>query len=373
MPSSGTSPASTRRCSDVLGLDLPVEDWAKEEGIADEEMRERIERRADEHMAAQGRANGAPRSCAMSRRRSCCRRSTISGASTCHARAPAPGDRPARLRPARSAQRIQGGGLQPVRGHDASACARRSPRQLMRVEIVQQPPPEEPSKLPYMEAHKIDPTTGEDEMALPRWRRHAVRRNGNGRAQPSAIRTIRELGQGRPQRGLPVRLGQEIQALPRQVRLERRRYPDIKNAGFARRFLLQRRRPAHRVHGASGGLAIVFADDTGRGSPTPFAAGRSGSLACRIRGGLAARATPPRRPRYFRPTGSGATCWPSPGPSRPWPAGRRSKRRCAQTLARTQPTNFHIPPKRTPPRRVSRAGSDCHRGDLRVRDRVRPC
>ena len=35
-----------------------------------------------------------------------------------HARASAPGDRPARLRPARSAQRIQGRGLQPVRGDD---------------------------------------------------------------------------------------------------------------------------------------------------------------------------------------------------------------------------------------------------------------
>jgi len=51
--------------------------------------------------------------------------------------------------------------------------------QLMRVEIVSSPPPgEEPGSpqgpassgpapsLPYMEAHKIDPTTGEDEMAL---------------------------------------------------------------------------------------------------------------------------------------------------------------------------------------------------------------
>jgi hypothetical protein len=29
------------------------------------------------------------------------------------------------------------------------------------------------------------------------------------------------------------------------------------------------------------------------------------------------------------------------------------------TLARTKPANFRIPPKRTPPRRVSRAGSEC--------------
>ncbi|MBS9478221.1 preprotein translocase subunit SecA [Ancylobacter radicis] len=35
-----------------IGLDLPVQEWAAEEGIADEEMRERIQRRADEAMAA---------------------------------------------------------------------------------------------------------------------------------------------------------------------------------------------------------------------------------------------------------------------------------------------------------------------------------
>src|SRR5262249_5932741 len=40
--------------------------------------------------------------------------------------------------------------------------------QLMRVEIRAAPPPEEPAQLPYMEAHKIDPSTGEDELALAR-------------------------------------------------------------------------------------------------------------------------------------------------------------------------------------------------------------
>jgi len=38
--------------------------------------------------------------------------------------------------------------------------------QLMRVEIVPQAPAEEPSPLPFMEAHKVDPATGDDEMAL---------------------------------------------------------------------------------------------------------------------------------------------------------------------------------------------------------------
>jgi len=37
--------------------------------------------------------------------------------------------------------------------------------QLMRVEVVQQPPEEPAQQLPYMEAHKVDPATGEDEMA----------------------------------------------------------------------------------------------------------------------------------------------------------------------------------------------------------------
>src|SRR5580704_18912541 len=36
----------------VLGIELPVDEWAKEEGIADEELLDRIEQKVDEHMAA---------------------------------------------------------------------------------------------------------------------------------------------------------------------------------------------------------------------------------------------------------------------------------------------------------------------------------
>ncbi len=39
--------------------------------------------------------------------------------------------------------------------------------QLMRVEIV--PPEEQQPELPQMEAHKLNPNTGEDEMAFARW------------------------------------------------------------------------------------------------------------------------------------------------------------------------------------------------------------
>ena len=38
--------------------------------------------------------------------------------------------------------------------------------QLMRVEITQAPPPEQAPMLPAMEAHKANPMTGEDEMAM---------------------------------------------------------------------------------------------------------------------------------------------------------------------------------------------------------------
>jgi preprotein translocase subunit SecA len=57
--------------------------------------------------------------------------------------------------------------------------------QLMRVEIVAPPPAEEEAKLPYMEAHKIDPQSGDDEMGFADVRL-APALAGNG--APSAAR-----------------------------------------------------------------------------------------------------------------------------------------------------------------------------------------
>ena len=93
--------------------------------------------------------------------------------------------------------------------------------QLMRVEIVQQPPAETPENLPYMEAHKVDPATGEDEFAPAPLAPALVGANGNGERRAGRAQSERsdELGQGRPQRAVPVRLRQEIQALPRQERV----------------------------------------------------------------------------------------------------------------------------------------------------------
>ena len=82
IPSSGTSTASRKARQPDLNLDLPVEDWAKEEGIDDER---------DPRAPDQGRRRGRrrprralrPRHHAPGREaRSCCRRSTRSGAST---------------------------------------------------------------------------------------------------------------------------------------------------------------------------------------------------------------------------------------------------------------------------------------------------
>jgi hypothetical protein len=42
MPSNGTRPGSKTKVRDVFGVELPIVDWAKEEGIAEEQMKERI-------------------------------------------------------------------------------------------------------------------------------------------------------------------------------------------------------------------------------------------------------------------------------------------------------------------------------------------
>jgi preprotein translocase subunit SecA len=58
----------------------------------------------------------------------------------------------------------------------------------MRVEIQAAPPPEQPpAPLPMMAAHKIDPTTGEDEMALALAGAETLARHGIGQATGQTI------------------------------------------------------------------------------------------------------------------------------------------------------------------------------------------
>ncbi len=123
IPSSGTSTGLHEAVRQTLNLDLPVEDWAKEEGIADDEVRERLtQRRRRDGRAARGalrprhHAPGREGGAAADARPSLARASR-------HPRPPPPGDRLPRLRPARPAQRVQDRGLRAVPGD-----ARPSPR-----------------------------------------------------------------------------------------------------------------------------------------------------------------------------------------------------------------------------------------------------
>ncbi|MGY4437957.1 preprotein translocase subunit SecA [Bradyrhizobium sp. LM2.3] len=147
----------------VLDLDLPVEDWAKEEGIADEELLTRIETRADEHMAAKVGQWGPD---VMRYVEKTILLQTLDHLWREHL---------IMLDHLRQVIGLRGYGQRdPLQEYkteafnlfqEMSAHLREAvTAQLMRVEIV--PPEQEAPVLPQMEAHKFDPNTGEDEMAL---------------------------------------------------------------------------------------------------------------------------------------------------------------------------------------------------------------
>jgi preprotein translocase subunit SecA len=149
----------------VLGLDLPIDEWAKEEGIAEEELLERIKRRADEHMAAKVAQWGpdvlryVEKSILLQSLDHLWREHLVM------------------LEHLRQVIGLRGYGQRdPLNEYKAEAfnlfeTMSQSLReavtaQLMRVEIVQQQPQEEIPTLPPMQASHVDPSTGEDEMAL---------------------------------------------------------------------------------------------------------------------------------------------------------------------------------------------------------------
>jgi preprotein translocase subunit SecA len=149
---------------EALTLDLPVKEWAKEEGIADEEMKERIERRADEHMAGKVAKWGPD---VMRYVEKSILLQTLDHLWREHL---------VMLEHLRQVIGLRGYGQRdPLNEYKAEAFSlfeammarlrEAVTGQLMRVEVVQQPPEEPAQQLPYMEAHKVDPATGEDEMA----------------------------------------------------------------------------------------------------------------------------------------------------------------------------------------------------------------
>jgi preprotein translocase subunit SecA len=162
----------------ILNLDLPVDGWSKEEGIADEELLSRIERRADEHMASKVAQWGAD---VMRYVEKSILLQTLDHLWREHL---------VMLEHLRQVIGLRGYGQRdPLNEYKAesfnlfetmSTSLREAvTAQLMRVEIRAAPPAEEqPANLPYMEAHKIDPSTGEDEMALARAGAETLARHG---------------------------------------------------------------------------------------------------------------------------------------------------------------------------------------------------
>jgi preprotein translocase subunit SecA len=147
----------------VLDVDLPVDEWAKEEGIADEELLTRIENRVDQHMAAKV-AQWGPEVMRYVEK-------TILLQTLDHLWR----EHLVMLDHLRQVIGLRGYGQRdPLQEYKSEAFSlfeamiahlrEAVTAQLMRVEIV--PPEDQQPELPAMEAHKLNPNTGEDEMAF---------------------------------------------------------------------------------------------------------------------------------------------------------------------------------------------------------------
>jgi preprotein translocase subunit SecA len=180
-PEQWDTPGLKTELERVLGLDIPVDEWAKEEGIADEEIIARIDKRADEHMAGKVAQWGpdviryVEKSILLQTLDHLWREHLLM------------------LEHLRQVIGLRGYGQRdPLNEYKAESFSlfeamiaklrEAVTAQLMRVEIVQAPSEQEQQNLPYMEAHKLDPATGEDEFAnaplAP-----AFAGNGNGTAR----------------------------------------------------------------------------------------------------------------------------------------------------------------------------------------------
>ncbi|MDB5548542.1 MAG: protein translocase subunit secA [Tardiphaga sp.] len=144
----------------VLDMDLPVDEWAKEEGIADEELLARIDQRIDEHMAAKSAQWGPD---VMRYVEKTILLQTLDHLWREHL---------VMLDHLRQVIGLRGYGQRdPLQEYKSEAfnlfealiahLREAVTAQLMRVEIV---PPDQQPELPPMETHKMDPNTGEDEM-----------------------------------------------------------------------------------------------------------------------------------------------------------------------------------------------------------------
>jgi preprotein translocase subunit SecA len=161
-PEQWDTPGLKDELARTLGIDLPVDEWAKEEGIADEELLTRIEARVDEHMAAKSAQWGPD---VMRYVEKTLLLQTLDQLWREHL---------IMLEHLRQVIGLRGYGQRdPLQEYKAegfqlfeamiSHMREAVTGQLMRVEIV---PPDEPPPEMAVHAHKLDPATGEDEMAF---------------------------------------------------------------------------------------------------------------------------------------------------------------------------------------------------------------
>ena len=162
-PEQWDTPGLKVELQNVLGLTLPVDEWAKEEGIADEEVRERVTRSADEVMAAKVAKYGAE---IMRYVEKSVLLQTLDHLWREHL---------VMLDHLRQVIGFRGYAQRdPLNEYKSEAfqlfdtllnrLREGVTAQLMRIEIVQAPPAQ--TELPPMQAHHINPDTGEDELAL---------------------------------------------------------------------------------------------------------------------------------------------------------------------------------------------------------------
>ncbi len=151
----------SRDVEENFNLQLPVKDWAAEEGIADEEIRERIKNAVDEMMAAKAARFGPE---VMRQIEKAVVLQTLDGLWREHL---------ATLDHLRQVIGLRGYGQRdPLNEYKTEAfelfqallgqLRKYVTGQLARVELVQQAP--SVPELPEMEAHHLDPFTGEDEI-----------------------------------------------------------------------------------------------------------------------------------------------------------------------------------------------------------------
>jgi preprotein translocase subunit SecA len=162
-----------------LRLDLPIVDWAKEEGIADEEIQERITRAADESYAAKI-AKYSPNIMRQ------VEKAVLLQVLDAHWR-----EHIIMLEHLRQVIGYRGYAQRdPLNEYKTEAfelfqtllgnLRETVTKQLMLIELIQQAAPPPPQPMQRMQATHIDPVTGQNEMAEPAPANRTLRRNGSG-------------------------------------------------------------------------------------------------------------------------------------------------------------------------------------------------